>query len=245
MAGIQPAVQGSPPRMRGKVSMRDESGNILGITPAHAGKSGHHGHHGMAERDHPRACGEKYSHVSTMAGISGSPPRMRGKGKARVSPAPRCRITPAHAGKSSCRSGAGCLDWDHPSACGEKFLRPKSGDAEWGSPPRMRGKAFDIDGDFTVTRITPAHAGKSFPLFMPSIASLGSPPRMRGKAGVPAPVCSDLGITPAHAGKSSRGDSCRVTLWDHPRACGEKAVDALEEIDQRGSPPRMRGKVIP
>ena len=50
---------GSPPRMRGKVTRPRQGANGLGITPAHAGKSGKFvgvvGDFG----DHPRACGEK------------------------------------------------------------------------------------------------------------------------------------------------------------------------------------------
>ena len=32
-------------------------------------------------------------------------------------------------------------------------------------------------------------------------------------------------------------------LWDHPRVCGEKIRVASPRITQRGSPPRVRGKV--
>ena len=56
--------RGSPPRMRGKVRC------ILchlvrpGITPAHAGKRGQDTRRSRSDRDHPRACGEKWFQLS-------------------------------------------------------------------------------------------------------------------------------------------------------------------------------------
>ena len=52
-------VGGSPPRMRGKAFVLCGHGGFVGITPAHAGKSGQHPGHPQPEQDHPRACGEK------------------------------------------------------------------------------------------------------------------------------------------------------------------------------------------
>ena len=50
---------------------------------------------------------------------------------------------------------------DHPRACGEKHPEPVQGWGAWGSPPRMRGKVYDKDGNLLNIGITPAHAGKS------------------------------------------------------------------------------------
>ena len=78
----------------------------------------------------------------------------------------------------------------------------------------------------------------------PPPRSLGSPPRMRGEDG----RCRSWGhicrITPAHAGRSSYGAACRLALWDHPRACGEKKLHSLPALRRLGSPPRMRGEVF-
>ena len=51
---------------------------------------------------------------------------------------------------------------------------------------------------------------------------LGSPPRMRGKDFLLLDRLLAKGITPAYAGKSSVAHFCTVTVWDHPRVCGEK-----------------------
>ena len=71
----------------------------------------------------------------------------------------------------------------------------------------------------------------------------GSPPPMRGKGRSTAFVERSRGITPAYAGK--RLD--RVFGWrgvrDHPRLCGEKTGDSIADMQAKGSPPPMRGKV--
>ena len=72
--------RGSPPRMRGKVSMLLCVGIFLGITPAHAGKRRLHSPNAAIAWDHPRACGEKPEGPRARHLCLGSPPRMRGKG---------------------------------------------------------------------------------------------------------------------------------------------------------------------
>ncbi len=174
-------------------------------------------------RDHPRACGEKYTKNDPYTLPLGSPPRMRGKVSA-VSLLPFFTgITPAHAGKRSLRSCCSRSPWDHPRACGEKYINDFTENAVVGSPPRMRGKALKKAWATAKSGITPAHAGKR-PLFnllksthwdhpracgeKPMAATTrhvlpGSPPRMRGKGSKCALRILVLGITPAHAGKSS------------------------------------------
>ena len=152
---------------------------------------------------------------------------------------------------------------DHPRPCGEKAARLPSTTSQRGSPPPMRGKGGDFGARWSVTGITPAHAGKSARSRPPRrsardhprpcgekvliqsirIHNTGSPPPMRGK------VCdrrlggSKNGITPAHAGKRRcvSGVSCDST--DHPRPCGEKCSLCLLVSFVQGSPPPMRGKV--
>ena len=74
---------------------------------------------------------------------------------------------------------------------------------------------------------------------------LGSPPRMRGKDFLLLDRLLAKGITPAYAGKSSVAHFCTVTVWDHPRVCGEKSNPDYTDNNPEGSPPRMRGKADP
>ena len=70
---------GSPPRMRGKERSPSPSSSSKGITPAYAGKSRVAGSGRPGAGDHPRVCGEKRLFQRAGSGVSGSPPRMRGK----------------------------------------------------------------------------------------------------------------------------------------------------------------------
>ena len=67
---------------------------------------------------------------------------------------------------------------------------------------------------------------------------------MRGKGVGAAHFAGYHGITPAYAGKSLRGSFLPRLQWDHPRVCGEKIEEAKYYIEAKGSPPRMRGKVV-
>ena len=111
---------GSPPRMRGKETARRVGRDWFRITPAHAGKSGHHQRRGRNNKDHPRACGEKSQRCPSRDRERGSPPRMRGKGDTVDYAAKPRRITPAHAGKREWRPQPPETGRDHPRACGEK-----------------------------------------------------------------------------------------------------------------------------
>ena len=67
---------------------------------------------------------------------------------------------------------------------------------------------------------------------------------MRGKVRGGLKGRAGCGITPAHAGKSWGSRSCSGASWDHPRACGEKLMQAGCLNHCEGSPPRMRGKAL-
>ena len=91
--------QGSPPRMRGKVTLPLQDYSLAGITPAYAGKSFRFVHAAACARDHPRVCGEKFIGHMKHRGESGSPPRMRGKVTLPLQDYSLAGITPAYAGK--------------------------------------------------------------------------------------------------------------------------------------------------
>ena len=193
---------GSPPRMRGKLTVAVFSYSALGITPADAGKTVMPPLFDHRHRDHPRGCGENLKPHLAAAFGAGSPPRMRGKlslfsGIVRIT-----GITPADAGKTRFCGGLSARPEDHPRGCGENY--PSMFFKSWfvGSPPRMRGK------------------------LMPTLYQL-----------------SDKGITPADAGKTKIKEHKLTIMWDHPRGCGENAAHKWAYQTVMGSPPRMRGKL--
>ena len=151
-------------------------------------------------------------------------------------------VSPAYAGKSPAAAYACPGTQDHPRVCGEKLYTPCVIAPSVGSPPRMRGKGYDVVSRLCRVRITPACAGKSeqcggtgttdwdHPRMcgekchsrLSAASALGSPPHVRGK--VPS-ICENLermGITPACAGKSSGHQHRKFHSGDHPRMCGEK-----------------------
>ena len=72
----------------------------------------------------------------------------------------------------------------------------------------------------------------------------GSPPRVRGKADRSSQSGGAGGITPACAGKSATSSLTWRIRQDHPRVCGEKSSSVVSSCVTRGSPPRVRGKVL-
>ena len=65
---------------------------------------------------------------------------------------------------------------------------------------------------------------------------------MRGKHFPCGGNDSETGITPADAGKTVRSKLQTLDKQDHPRGCGENQALTDNELDELGSPPRMRGK---
>ena len=66
---------------------------------------------------------------------------------------------------------------------------------------------------------------------------------MRGKATRTLINNDIVRITPAYAGKSCLRPKVERNYRDHPRLCGEKALNGFSLTYLLGSPPPMRGKV--
>ena len=175
--------RGSPPHMQGKVGTNGGCNQIVGITPAYAGKRFSCKSGEKQVGDHPRVCGEKGTWLNPASLFRGSPPRMRGKVAALHLGDGEDGITPAYAGKRA----HGCIcerySWDHPRVCGEKCGTLSGSRCRTGSPPRMRGKG-------------------QCPLHRTTEAWDPPPPRMRGKVNDGVHDELRFRITPAYAGKS-------------------------------------------
>ena len=132
--------EGSPPHMRGKVTILPASCSAGGITPACAGKRDRWCCGAWPLRDYPRVCGEKSVCCPLVWIIWGSPPHVRGKGLVGFELDIRIRITPACAGKSLSPAPEKALPGDHPRMCGEKSISLCLWNTFPGSPPHVRGK---------------------------------------------------------------------------------------------------------
>ena len=151
---------GSPPRVRGRVADQLTSRELLGITPARAGKSLTACGAPSRPGDHPRVCGEEDGDGVGLTLDGGSPPRMRGRAQRMARPGTDRGITPAYAGKSGGGADIEDDDRDHPRVCGEEHFPTAFARQFSGSPPRMRGREDLKQVSRTMRRITPAYAGK-------------------------------------------------------------------------------------
>ena len=254
---------GSPPQVRGKRFLMNLKKKNNGITPAGAGKTKCKLSQRAFRKDHPRRCGEN-TPICQFSGISmGSPPQVRGKPLCSRPPTAGNRITPAGAGKTFRASHLWIFRWDHPRRCGENYQLFFPGAGLRGSPPQVRGKHVYWLNPVTLTRITPAGAGKTFSASSFSnffrdhprrcgentdsgricCCYVGSPPQVRGKRQYADKPHAMGRITPAGAGKTSPMQWGLSGSQDHPRRCGENMVFQSTAPAPGGSPPRMRGKL--
>ncbi len=194
-------LEGSPPRVRGKLHLLAEALCRFGITPACAGKTVHGPDNEFAWRDHPRVCGENTLLFQSLRVQMGSPPRVRGKPINPLSSPATVGITPACAGKTFQAVYKQEPDRDHPRVCGENGFLNSSFATARGSPPRVRGKLDEFKAKRLALGITPACAGKTSTARPPHSPDRdhprvcgenlgvqfsqsgvwGSPPRVRGK----------------------------------------------------------------
>ena len=152
---------GSPPRVRGKLSTAAPGTPDTRITPACAGKT-HIAISALLDSwDHPRVCGENASLACPFSLSEGSPPRVRGKPPPVTPYRAGDGITPACAGKTHSRRSATSSSRDHPRVCGENCTNRATVSICQGSPPRVRGKLILCVATATISRITPACAGKT------------------------------------------------------------------------------------
>ena len=194
--------------------------------------------------------------------VIGSSPLTRGK-LARTGPredAPG--LIPAHAGKTPHRGQGHLQGTAHPRSRGENGAEKARRYPPGGSSPLTRGKRLRMRLKPMISRLIPAHAGKTrqWPhLCHPwsahprsrgenartarySPPTGGSSPLTRGKQDASARAVYRLRLIPAHAGKTSSGDCRAYPAWAHPRSRGENAPGETYEGTVTGSSPLTRGK---
>ena len=148
--------------MRGTLRRAFRKFRRLGIIPAYAGNTTRCIGQVDLLRDHPRVCGEHYINSTTINGLLGSSPRMRGTHMFGIGGAGGKGIIPAYAGNTSTPSPH-CYDtWDHPRVCGEHLLMASVSLKYSGSSPRMRGTPLRVMKYGQPSGIIPAYAGNTY-----------------------------------------------------------------------------------
>ncbi len=132
-----------------------------------------------------------------------------------------CGIIPAYAGSTKCPACMGTARRDHPRVCGEHAAIQNRFSRVAGSSPRMRGAP---------------HAPP-----VGRVLLSGSSPRMRGARAMHVHSKCICRIIPAYAGSTRSRRRRGAPARDHPRVCGEHALDYDEQAQALGSSPRMRG----
>ena len=95
---------GSSPLTRGKLTLTIPVSCVIGLIPAHAGKTDPRPRRLQGFPAHPRSRGENPWHSTTSYSSGGSSPLTRGKRRADRPHGARRGLIPAHAGKTS-----GCI----------------------------------------------------------------------------------------------------------------------------------------
>ena len=255
-------VDGSSPRVRGKLIRGIDVVCLARIIPARAGQTLMPSQILPHISDHPRACGANDGADGSGELAYGSSPRVRGKPRAGVLPCRSKRIIPARAGQTDTRNRCRLPRPDHPRACGANLDAIPDIAPYFGSSPRVRGKRRGGRQRRVGVRIIPARAGQTpcWSTAMPQqtdhpracgantankrlkITADGSSPRVRGKLGGAHSVGALPRIIPARAGQTSRAAGSHAVSTDHPRACGANPAALLSLVAASGSSPRVRGK---
>ena len=154
-------LEGSSPRVRGKLSECAAGGHMIGLIPACAGKTPPGRRRSGRDWAHPRVCGENSAAGSPPACRYGSSPRVRGKLLGSRSLTRSSRLIPACAGKTQATRHLLKTRRAHPRVCGENGLKPFPHGLYPGSSPRVRGKPVVIVPVVKFVGLIPACAGKT------------------------------------------------------------------------------------
>ena len=211
---------------------------------------------------HPRSRGENPLCRLSCGTQSGSSPLTRGKPASREDALAPVRLIPAHAGKTTpCLLASG--RWAaHPRSRGENGC-PQSGQCVCpGSSPLTRGKPSSTACLRRLSRLIPAHAGKTaaragrrhlggaHPRSRGENACCphgraprtGSSPLTRGKHVYLGTAGFASRLIPAHAGKTRAESAQNQGKRAHPRSRGENGEGRWGRGFVGGSSPLTRGK---
>ena len=174
---------GSSPLTRGKrrVTLIDRS--VIGLIPAHAGKTRRRFRRARTLRAHPRSRGENYLAACLLCGVMGSSPLTRGKRYKKATPWVRLRLIPAHAGKTPRPHRRSQPRRAHPRSRGENGGQVGRPDGHGGSSPLTRGKLLDDLGQRGIRLAHPRSRGENDPEMLACESAPGSSPLTRGKLG--------------------------------------------------------------
>ena len=237
--------------------------DLVGLIPAHAGKTSCRSPGWPESAAHPRSRGENHRCVHLRTVASGSSPLTRGKPRANASMSARVGLIPAHAGKTGRRRGRSQQLSAHPRSRGENCFHDRGRSNANGSSPLTRGKRRHRKPTGIKSRLIPAHAGKTRGLprkwsrfaahprsrgenlryIDRKLTRPGSSPLTRGKRIHHRTATTPSRLIPAHAGKTVELVPVVPGRTAHPRSRGENRTLSLMICISVGSSPLTRGKL--
>ena len=234
--------EGSSPLTRGKRRLRRKAPKLLGLIPAHAGKTVSQKLKQMRFWAHPRSRGENTRPRRAVPIHVGSSPLTRGKRAWDWCEDGDAGLIPAHAGKTRDSRAMWPGPRAHPRSRGENWIAASRSWCPRGSSPLTRGKPFSFLFTIATRGLIPAHAGKTYSPIEPPRRERAHP-RSRGE-NLP------LTVSLSHSRGSSpltRGKRCVTGPWvcyteAHPRSRGENFKHGIEAPLDLGSSPLTRGK---
>ena len=212
---------GSPPCVRGRGASILDLRALLRFTPVRTGKSFRALSGSWPSTVHPRAYGEEGTDGCDGMRPTGSPPCVRGRGRALGHLYGRHRFTPVRTGKRTYAAGPCPRTPVHPRAYGEE-RGPRLGKfPAHGSPPCVRGRARQSAAPLLPSRFTPVRTGKrscrsartscrtvhpraygeEAASLIEMMVSTGSPPCVRGRGAPRPPHLQRQRFTPVRTGK--------------------------------------------
>ena len=256
------AMKGSSPLTRGKLLLAAHVLQVVGLIPAHAGKTSRQQNRPSSPRAHPRPHGENQLSATAMYTQSGSSPLTRGKQLNAGLDDHRQRLIPAHAGKTSSGAHRASGGRAHPRSRGENEKNKTATVGRGGSFPLTQGKLAGAQRRRGGERLIPAHArktrryisrrlrcrahprshGENIYSVIAAVADWGSSPLTRGKQQPPPRAAVRPGLIPTHAGKTPPPTHASTNRPAHPRSRGENHEGTEIVGFMVGSSPLTRGK---
>ena len=237
------AACGSSPLTRGKHVQEIALAPVLGLIPAHAGKTSSVQAAAPPMRAHPRSRGENQGDRIFDRSDNGSSPLTRGKPFLDLLADGDGGLIPAHAGKTRSSYSPTLSFRAHPRSRGENRRR-----SAWlGTPERLipahAGKTSRVGRTASRRRAHPRSRGENVMRPLSLCPAGGSSPLTRGKRGSSRGCWPTTGLIPAHAGKTA-GSRTRAGAWRaHPRSRGENSSSRRCRSSSKGSSPLTRGKL--
>ena len=228
--------------MRGKRTKQRAQFLILGLIPAHAGKTTRPTPSQSKPGAHPHSRGENVIDDGEAHTGGGSSPLTRGNLRVVRAGQVVDGLIPTHAGKTKQATQRPRDTRAHPRSRGENVNEGVNRERCLGSSPLTRGKLSR--GTYRIFRrgLIPAHAGKTGGVRV-SPFRFGAHPRSRGENRKnPAMMTIGSWLIPAHAGKTSAQILRSRRARAHPRSRGENEGVGTMSLHRVGSSPLTRGK---